>query len=110
MTKLSRHLKRTVDFLKLNIEGAELSVLQECGKLLQNVKSTVIEYHGFPHLGDRLHEILSILHNNGFRYIIHDFDNETNANSKPPFDITCNTRYFLLVAGYNCLPVPSTQQ
>lgn len=110
VTKLSRHLKRTVDFLKLNIEGAELSVLQECGKLLQNVKSTVIEYHGFPHLGDRLHEILSILHNNGFRYIIHDFDNETNANSKPPFDITCNTRYFLLVAGYNCLPVPSTQQ
>ncbi len=101
VTRLSRHLKHHIDFLKLNIEGAELPVLQECGNLLKNVGFTVIEYHGFPELGDRLHSILEILNKNGFRYMIHDFDLETNSVTKPPFRVTPYLRYYLLISACN---------
>lgn len=101
VTRLSRHLNHPVDFLKLNIEGSEWPVLAECGTLLRNVQQLVLEYHGFPELGDRLHCILQVLHDNGFRYMIHDFDAQTNAASKPPFRIAADTRYFLLVAAKN---------
>lgn len=98
VTRLSRHMNVPVDFLKLNIEGGELPVLAECAERLRNVEQIVLEYHGFPELGDRLHLILDILHRQGFRYMIHDFDAQTNAATKPPFRIDAATRYFLLVA------------
>lgn len=98
VTRLSRHLRRPVDFVKLNIEGGEWPVLSECADYLCNVAQLVLEYHGFPELGDRLHLILDLLHRHGFRYMIHDFDAQTNAASKPPFHLDAETRYFLLVA------------
>ncbi|MEG2173295.1 MAG: FkbM family methyltransferase [Desulfovibrionaceae bacterium] len=101
VTRLSRHLKHPVDFLKLNIEGSEWPVLEECGCLLRNIHQLVLEYHAFPELGDRLHCILQILHEQGFRYMIHDFDAQTNAATKPPFLLEADTRYFLLVAAKN---------
>ena len=101
VTRLSRHLHGPVDFLKLNIEGSEWPVIEECGELLRNVQQLVLEYHGFPELGDRLHLILNALHHHGFRYMVHDFDKLTNPASKPPFHIQALTRYFLLVAARN---------
>lgn len=105
VTRLSRHLRHPVDFLKLNIEGSEWPVLAECGSLLKNVQQLTLEYHGFPELGDRLHLILQCLHEQGFRYMVHDFDAETNANTKPPFRLNAQTRYFLLVAAKQCTAV-----
>jgi peptidoglycan/xylan/chitin deacetylase (PgdA/CDA1 family)/SAM-dependent methyltransferase len=57
----------------------------------------VIEYHGFPEIGQNLHKILAILDRNGFRYMIHDFDSETNSASKPPFHLVEESRFFLLI-------------
>jgi FkbM family methyltransferase len=96
--RLSSWLTEEVDFLKLNIEGAETEVIREIEPHLHKVREIVIEYHGFPELGQKLHEILDTLDRNGFRYMIHDFDRETNAATKPPFRVKPETRFFLLIA------------
>jgi hypothetical protein len=99
MERLSDYLDETVDFLKLNIEGEELPVLQEAavsGKL-GNVREMVLEYHGWPDGEQRLGDILNLLDRHGYRYLIHDFDAETCGASKPPFRLTPQTTWFCLV-------------
>jgi FkbM family methyltransferase len=100
-TRLSPYLDAEVDFLKLNIEGQELPVLQEveaAGRLRQ-VRELVLEYHGWAGAPQRLGEILHLLDRNGFRYLVHDFDNQTCPASKPPFRITPRKTWFCLVYG-----------
>ncbi|WP_281185263.1 FkbM family methyltransferase [Trichlorobacter lovleyi] len=97
VVRLSRYLNGPVDFLKLNIEGAECDVIAEIEPQLRFVKEMVIEYHGFPEIGQKLHTILALLDRNGFRYMLHDFDAETGGTSKPPFRLDQDTRFFLLI-------------
>ncbi len=97
VVRLSEYIDCDIDFLKLNIEGAELDVISEAASKLQRVKEMVIEYHGFPEVGQNLHKLLTILEKAGFRYIIHDFDAETNPATKPPFKLDEDTRFFLLI-------------
>jgi FkbM family methyltransferase len=97
--RLSPHIDGPVDFLKLNIEGAELPVLRELessGKLAQ-VRRLVIEYHGWANDRQKLAPLLELLDRNGFRYVLHDFDEETNPASKPPFAPRLDTTWFCLV-------------
>jgi FkbM family methyltransferase len=94
---LSDYINSDIDFMKLNIEGAELEVITEIANKLPLVKELVIEYHGFPNIGQNLHEILTILDKSGFRYIIHDFDAETNPATKPPFQLDKEKQFFLLI-------------
>ncbi|MEW6601098.1 MAG: FkbM family methyltransferase [Nitrospirota bacterium] len=94
---LSGYIDKEVDFMKLNIEGAELDVLTEIEDRLPMVKELVIEYHGFPETGQNLHKILSILDRRGFRYLIHDMDAETNPATKPVFKLDKDSRFFLLI-------------
>jgi hypothetical protein len=44
-----------------------------------------------------LHHILDLLDRQGFEYLINDFDSETNGGVQPPFRLTRETRYFLLI-------------
>jgi len=100
--QLSAYLNEPVDFLKLNIEGEELPVLLESassGKL-RNVREMVIEYHGWADGQQRLGAILELLDQQGFRYMIHDFDHETSSMTKPPFRFLKNKPWFCLV--YAC--------
>jgi hypothetical protein len=65
-----------VDFLKLDIEGAEADVLEDCAPLLPIVCQLFIEYHSEPTKEQRLDRILSILRNAGFRvYLREAWDN-----------------------------------
>ena len=96
---LSKYIDGPVDFLKLNVEGQELSVLRELensGKL-REVRELVIEYHGWANQEQRLAELLNILDKNGFRYFVHDFDDETGYATKPPFRWAPETIWFCLV-------------
>jgi FkbM family methyltransferase len=97
--RLSEYLDQPVDFLKLNIEGAELPVLRDAERSgrLHNVRELVMEYHGDASGEQRLALILELLDRNGFRYLLHDFDAETCGASKPPFRIAPNTRWHCLV-------------
>lgn len=99
MERLSAYLNEPVDFLKLNIEGEELPVLREAaasGKLRQ-VRELVLEYHGWANGEQRLGDILNLLDRTGFRYLVHDFDAETCAATKPPFRLSPSTTWFCLV-------------
>ena len=64
-------LCRPVDFLKVDIEGAEVDVLCGCTKL-ENVSKLFIEYHSFSDSEQELDRMLNKLKQNGFRYYIYD--------------------------------------
>lgn len=99
--KLSDYIDRPVDLLKMNIEGAEWEVFQEIQSKLPQIKEIIIEYHGFPELTQTLHNLLGLLHEKGFRYLIHDFGDDANASTKPPFRLNEETRFFELIYAKN---------
>lgn len=70
--RLKNFLEQKVDFLKIDIEGAEYEVLKDCADQLFNVENLFVEYHS--HISERqtLHDILSIICKAGFRYHIKD--------------------------------------
>jgi len=95
--RLSEYLTQPVDFLKVNIEGAEWEALADSGDRLQMVNEMVVEYHHLPMLPRTLHKILDLLDRQGFEYLINDFDSETNGGVQPPFRLTPESQYFLLI-------------
>jgi FkbM family methyltransferase len=99
VVRLSDYLGEPIDFLKLNIEGAELPVLQECAQrgVLTNVRKLVVEYHGWRQGPQQLGDLLNVLDRQGFRYLLHDFDTESCGTSKPPFRLRARAPWFCLV-------------
>jgi len=95
--RLRDYLTERVDFLKMNIEGAEWEVLEDCEDRLSQVREMIIEYHHLPELPRTLHRILTLLDRQGFEFLINDFDAVTNPGSLPPFRLEATSRYFLLV-------------
>ncbi len=71
VTRLRSYINEKTEFLKIDIEGAEYKVLEDCKDLLKNVENLFVEYHSFKNEQQRLGELLMILSNAGFRYIIH---------------------------------------
>ncbi|MGN6184971.1 MAG: FkbM family methyltransferase [Thermoanaerobaculia bacterium] len=69
-TRLRDYLQQPVDFLKLDIEGAETAVLEDCRDLLGNIDKIFIEFHGDPQHSQNLQDILAMLSASGFRYYI----------------------------------------
>jgi FkbM family methyltransferase len=69
--RLKNYLDRQVDLLKLDIEGAETNVLRDCVDELPRVQRLFVEYHSFADDTQTLHELLSLLHDAGFRMHIH---------------------------------------
>lgn len=78
--RLRNYLDRPVDFLKLDIEGAETEVLMDCAPLLGNVKNLFVECHSFAGRPQTLHTITCILANAGFRLHI-----QPESTSPQPF-------------------------
>ena len=68
---LADYLDREVDFLKLDIEGAEGAVLMAAGDKIANVRQMCVEWHlNANHSSIALDEVLALLTRNGFRYQI----------------------------------------
>ncbi len=79
---------REVDFLKIDIEGAEVDVLLEARPHLPRVRRLFVEYHQFPERRQRLSELLRLLEDEGFDYVLdarrevpQTFDRDTAAAS-----------------------------
>jgi FkbM family methyltransferase len=70
-TRLRDYLDRQVDFLKLDIEGAETDVLIDCADRLSNIKNLFVEYHSFADKTQTLHSLIGVLNDAGFRLHIH---------------------------------------
>lgn len=83
-----------IDFLKMDIEGAENVVFPHCQVLLPRIESLFLEYHSKFNEPQQLDSLLKLLKINNFRYHIHpvltsnrpfmqldgymDFDNQLN--------------------------------
>jgi FkbM family methyltransferase len=76
METLSSYLEEPVDFLKLNIEGQELSVLREAeaSGRLQMVRQLALEYHDWAAEDQRLAAILDLLSRQGYRYVLRGWE------------------------------------
>lgn len=68
--RLKDFLNRKIDFLKLDIEGAEYLVLKDINENLKNVDKMFIEYHGSFNQNNELLEILNIAIKSGFHFYI----------------------------------------
>ncbi|RYH72779.1 FkbM family methyltransferase [Flavobacteriaceae bacterium 144Ye] len=66
--RLKSFLRSKVDFLKLDIEGAEYDVLMDCKNELKNVDNVFVEYHSANNSTQKLDDILKLLKDSGFRY------------------------------------------
>lgn len=69
-TDLKKYLGEPIDFLKIDIEGAENTVIFDIADYLVNVKNLFLEYHGLLNEPQNLGEILNLLNNHGFEYYI----------------------------------------
>jgi FkbM family methyltransferase len=68
--RLRNYLNRTVDLLKIDIEGAELIVLEDCKDLLHYVKHLFVEYHSFVGQPQQLGKLILLLEEAGFRLYV----------------------------------------
>ncbi|HEY4155526.1 MAG TPA: FkbM family methyltransferase, partial [Puia sp.] len=94
-TRLRDYINEPVDFLKIDIEGAEFEVLTDCANLLHNVKHLFVEYHSLPDKGQDLDRLLSILNEAGFRVYIKEAWNNMNnpflhEDYRPTYDLQLN--------------------
>ncbi len=69
--RLRDFLDRPVDFLKLDVEGAEAEILADCAGRLGGVGSLFVEYHSFDREPQSLPALLGILADAGFRLHLH---------------------------------------
>jgi len=92
--RLRDYLREPVDFLKMNIEGAEWEALSDSGERLRNVNEMAVEYHHLPGLPRTLHKILGLLDELGFDYVVSDFDLETYSGARLPLALTGESSYF----------------
>ncbi len=79
--RLKDYLNRHIDFLKIDIEGGETTVIHDCGDSLRNVDRIFVEYHSFQDQKQELHNLLNVLFEMGFRYYIQ----QIGISSTTPF-------------------------
>jgi FkbM family methyltransferase len=79
--RLKDLLTRRIDFLKLDIEGAEYEVIKDIQDQLSVVQNVFIEYHGSFNQNNELNDLLRIVAKSGFQYYI----KEATAVYKHPF-------------------------
>jgi hypothetical protein len=94
-SRLKDLLNQKVDFLKIDIEGAEYEVLKDCSDSLKNVDYLFIEYHGFFEKINELTEVLQLIEDNGFAYYIKEASNVYRTpferiGERKPYDIQQN--------------------
>lgn len=69
-TRLKELLIRNIDFLKIDIEGAEFRVIIDIADKLHLVKNMFVEYHGSFKQNSELAELLAIINKSGFNFYI----------------------------------------
>lgn len=70
---LGDYIQTPIDFVKLDIEGAELDVLMSCRHLLTNIRQMIIEVHYYVNKPDVLIEILNLLKSSGFKIALYQY-------------------------------------
>ena len=71
--------EKEIDFLKMDIEGAEVEVLADCSVELKKVRNLFVEYHSWANRPQQLDKLLAALSMAGMRYFIQTIG-ETGVN------------------------------
>jgi FkbM family methyltransferase len=88
--------EKTVDMLKIDIEGAEVEVLKDCKESLTNVKNIFVEYHSYRDEPQSLSAVIDVLESAGFRYFVMQPENRVSPlinnfnKSNPGMDLQLN--------------------
>lgn len=92
---LSRFIKKPVDLLKIDIEGAEFEVIKELSNSskFKLINEIIIEYHSKTNKVNKLYKILKILEQNDFKFIIHSVH-------RPPYYLFKERPYNLIIYAY----------
>lgn len=92
--RLKDLLNENVDFLKIDIEGAEFEILKDCEENLKNVENIFVEYHSFHEEDQMIGELLCILKLAGFKIYIKEAWSNMNhpfiEKKGPYFDLQLN--------------------
>lgn len=97
---LKNYLSQKVDFLKIDIEGAENKVIFDIQPYLHNIDKMFLEFHGLLDEKQNLADILSLLTKNNFEYYIrvagetlhHPFCDEKHHVFNQQLNIFCYRR------------------
>lgn len=95
--RLKSLLAQPIDLLKLDVEGAEFTLIEDCGADLRNVRALVMEVHAMEDGQARLGALLAQLEALEFRYVLGDLHQATwlPAATQPPFEY-CKTEKFIV--------------
>jgi hypothetical protein len=92
--RLKDFLNQSIDFLKIDIEGAEYEIIKDCEEKLSNIKNVFIEYHSFHEKEQMIGELLQLLKGAGFKiYIKEAWNNMSHPfieKHGPYFDLQLN--------------------
>ncbi|EGV17455.1 FkbM family methyltransferase [Thiocapsa marina] len=69
--RLRDYLTERVEMLKLDIEGSEIDVLQDCSDRLDLVERMFVEFHSFAGMPQRFSTLLNVIEGAGFRVHVH---------------------------------------
>lgn len=89
-TRLKKYLDEPIEFLKIDIEGAEYNVLTDIRNNLATVKKMFLEYHGTFEQSNELLEIFEIIRSAGFKFYIKE---AANVFAQPFFRPEIKTEY-----------------
>jgi len=81
-TTLGQYLNQRIDFLKVDIEGAEKMIYEDVRKHISNLNYIFLEYHSFINESQYLSKYLQLFENNGYRYFIEGEYNKKNHFTK----------------------------
>lgn len=84
---LKNYLNRPISMLKLDIEGAEIPVLESCEPYLGNVDNIFVEFHSYVGKSQDFHRLIRVLERSGFRWEIHSDIRNTRpfVETKPSY-------------------------
>jgi FkbM family methyltransferase len=91
----------SVDFIKMDIEGAETEVIKDCSEHIRHVPQMVIEYHYMKSEVDALSSVLAHLAQAGFQVTINQYGNWIDLLRKDRARMDLNygyDQYFLICA------------
>lgn len=88
-----------IDLLKLDVEGAEFAILEDCNTTLNHINNIIIEVHHLSNIQPQLSKIFQFLENSNFHYTISDLHEAkwTKNDNPTPFDYINNNKFILTV-------------
>lgn len=88
-----------IDLLKLDVEGAEFAILEDCNTTLSRISNIIIEVHHLSNIQPKLSKIFQALEESNFHYTISDLHEAkwTKNDNPTSFDYINNNKFILTV-------------